>query len=432
MNIHEIYQKVIGANYQISIDTRTLQKGDVFFALTGDNFDGHEYIQQALNAGASSIIIDNEIYSSDKYTILVSNVLEVFQDLAHYHRMQFDIPVIGLTGSNGKTTTKELMALVLGSMKSVVATQGNFNNHIGVPLTLFRIRLNTEIAIIEMGANHVGEIKILCEIAAPNFGIITNIGRAHIGLFGGFENIIRGKTELYRYIEAHQGQLFVHSDNQILLNNKGNTQKRTYSTVDTEANTLVTIKKHSPFVSVGWKGVSVQSNLTGIYNIDNIAAAIAVGEYFMISDKNIKTAIESYIPTNERSEIVKTKKGNTIIKDYYNANTSSMLLALENLAEIETTQKKIAILGDMFEMGKYSQQDHTDVLEKALSCEFDDIYLAGKDFLEVSMGYISVTVFDSTDGLLSELKNRDFEDSLVLIKASQGMKFKKIFEDVDW
>jgi len=432
MYTSELYKKFIECDLEFSIDTRDIKPGGIFFALAGELTDGHDYLNQAFSAGAQYVVVDRPECVINSAYLLVQDVLSSLQELAHYHRMQRDIPVIGLTGSNGKTTTKELIAAVLGTEKNIIATEGNLNNHIGVPLTLLRIRPETEIAVIEMGANHVGEIKFLCDIAAPNYGLITNIGRAHIGLFGSFNNIIRGKTELYRYLESHRGTIFVHGDNQILMNERGNGDVHIYSTEEEGADMYVTAGKLSPLVCVIWRELSIQSQLTGAYNIDNITAAICVGEYFSISEKSVHSAIESYTPSNERSELVITARGNMIIKDYYNANTNSMVLALENIHKIETDRKKIVILGDMFEMGDFTQEEHTTVLQTATGYGFDHVYLAGKDFYSVSIGREDITAYRTTVELLDFLQTQSFENYLVLIKASQGMKFKNIFEGIDW
>lgn len=425
--LSEIYQKLSSVDYHISTDTREFVSGSMFFAWKGGLVDGNDYVSEALEKGAAFVVMDNpEKTIDDARCLLVDEAMKMLQDLAHYHRMQFTIPVIGLTGSNGKTTTKELLAGVLETEKNIVATTGNLNNHVGVPKTLLQIRPETEIAIIEMGANHVGEIAGLCRIAHPTHGLITNIGRAHIGLFGGYENIIRAKTELYRYLEKSGGMSFVDGTDALLLRESNTESKITYGSAQSDY--PVTSNNTMPLVSVNWNNHNIQTQLTGEYNISNIAAAIGVAGYFAVPDEYIVQAIEAYWPNNQRSEIVETKNGNTIIKDYYNANRSSMELALENLAAIQTDKPKIVILGDMFELGDYEMEDHIAVAE--LTTEFDEVYLVGNAFSQVPLELDHVQTFETTNEVISALQKSPTEDSYILLKASQGMNFEKLFNEV--
>ncbi|MFT4662851.1 MAG: UDP-N-acetylmuramoyl-tripeptide--D-alanyl-D-alanine ligase, partial [Patiriisocius sp.] len=363
MKLEKLYSLFL-ENPKISTDTRKITEGSIFFALKGDNFNGNKYAEEALEKGASYAIIDEEKYRKSDNFIIVDDVLKALQDLATYHRSQLTIPVIGLTGSNGKTTTKELIRAVLSQKHNCLATVGNLNNHIGVPLTILSITKEHEIAIIEMGANHVGEIESLCRIALPNFGLITNIGRAHIGEFGGFDNIIKAKTELYKTMlqsnkhlifDSSEEQnddrvIFVNGDDMLLMDKSDGRKRHTYgskSMYDTEG----VYHSQDPFLNVSWesKDILIKTQLIGKYNTDNILAAVAIGEHFNVSDNMIKEALENYTPTNNRSQIQKTAK-NTLIMDAYNANPSSVEVAIENLLTMEAN-KKFFILGDMLELG---------------------------------------------------------------------------------
>lgn len=415
---------------KVCTDTRNVTPRSIFFALSGDKHNGNTYAEQAIDLGCLYAVVDNPLYVLNEKYILVKNSIKALQELANDHRKQFDIPVIGLTGSNGKTTTKELISSVLEKEKNIIATEGNLNNHIGVPLTLLRIKKETEIVIIEMGANHVGEIAKLCEIAQPTHGMITNIGRAHLGLFGGFDGVVRAKTELYRYLEKIGGISFVNGMDKLLLEKSNTLEKITYLSENSEY--PIFSQKTLPFVSLKWKQHTIQSNLTGEYNIDNIAAAISVAGYFGLSDENIISGIENYKPQNERSEIKETKKRNMIIKDYYNANRTSMECAIDNLVNIRTEKEKIVILGDMFDLADFSLEEHRAVVEYLLQSKIQNIILVGEYFYEVSGGYRKIMRYKTTDEAIAEIKKQKFKNYVILLKASQGMNFKKIFNEVDW
>lgn len=429
MNIINFHQSFI-ENYgqKICTDSRNVELGSIFFALRGEQFNGNEYAQDALDKGCALAIVDDPKLTGEKF-LLVENVYEFLKNLATHHRRTFNIPIIGITGSNGKTTTKELMNSVLSQQKKVVATKGNLNNHIGVPLTLLRITNDTDIAIIEMGANRIGDIKDLCEIAEPTDGIITNIGRAHLGYFGGVGAVIEAKTEMYRFVQKHGGHIFVNASDELLLKYAQGIDKTLYgSSVNNEFK--VVSQKTSPYVSVVWGcDTKIQSKLTGEYNIENIACAIAVGIYFNIQHEQIVTGIESYTPNNSRSEMITTEKGNTIIKDYYNANSSSIIAALENIKVLrKPNQDTIVILGDMFELGEYSEEEHKMVLQKAHELAPDRLIVVGKDFRSVSgdtdESYLNV------DECIAKLSKEDISNSLILIKGSNGMHLGKILEAI--
>ena len=431
MHIDTLYEKFIDSDYQISTDTRQLIPGSIFFALKGENFNGNDFAQQALDFGCSHVVIDDISFKiKDPRCVIVENSIQTLQELAHHHRLQFNIPVVGLTGSNGKTTTKELITSVLQTQKKIIATKGNLNNHIGVPLTLLRIRPETEVAIIEMGANHIGEIADLCKIALPTHGVITNIGRAHLGLFGGYAGVVKAKTELYDFIRTHGGEVFVNASDD-LLREKSNSLKRVMYGPKFLADP-VTSNKTLPYVSVNWKEQDIQTHLTGEYNLDNIAAAISIAVYFELQQDNIIKGLETYIPKNQRSEILETEKGNILIKDYYNANPDSMEKALQNLKEINVDKKKIAILGDMFELGEFASAEHRSVMHLAVDSGIDEILLIGLEFGHLIHEYTNISLFEKLEDALVYIKNKEYVDSIILLKASQGMNFKKIFDQIDW
>lgn len=432
MNIELLYAKYLLAKNGISTDTRMSVQDTLFFAWRGESLNGNKYAQEALEKGALYVVLDDEEYfdkTDDRY-ILVEDSMHTLSMLAQHHRRQFDIPIIALTGSNGKTTTKELISATLSTEKRVVSTEGNLNNHVGVPKTLLEITDQTEIAIVEMGANHVGEIAALSSIAEPTHGIITNIGRAHLGLFGGFDGVVRTKTELYRFLENNKGASFVNGEDELLLEQSNTDEKITY--LSTDSNYPLVSEKTSPFVSVKWKDHLIKTKLTGEYNVPNIAVAIAVADYFGVSEQKVIAGIKAYTPSNERSEIVEIGT-NTVIKDYYNANRSSMELALENFKNIKTTKGKIAVLGDMFELGEYSKEEHRAVLEKAIVGDCKELILVGEHFGVLENDYASfsgepkIRFFKTTDGFISEFNDVNFENKYVLLKASQGMNFRKFF-----
>ena len=415
MKIEQLYQLFI-QNYLIDTDTRDIRKGSIFFALKGDNFNGNKFVKEALINGASYAVIDEVEYNNQPKTILVNNVLETLQKLALYHRNQLNIPIIALTGSNGKTTTKELLNCVLSKKYKTTATIGNLNNHIGVPLTLLAIKPTTEIGIIEMGANHIKEIDFLCKIARPSFGLITNFGKAHLEGFGGVEGVIQGKSELYNFLRATKEIAFVNTDDPIQMK-----QSRGIETIRFNNNKIKYLEA-SPFVKVQFKDITIQSKLIGKYNFNNIAAAIAIGNYFKVSITNIKNAIENYEAINNRSQII-TKDGLKIILDAYNANPSSMKVALENFNELKDKQK-IVFLGDMFELGKDSSKEHQQIADFALSLNFDKLYLIGKAFSAIdaknALTYSNFKDFETSN------KNLNLKNATLLIKGSRVMELERI------
>ncbi len=401
----------------ISIDTRSLQYGEMFFCLKGENFNANKFAKQALDQGALYVIIDDKDYYINERTILVSDALEYLQLLASYHRRQFDIPFIGITGTNGKTTTKELVNAVLSKKFNTHATSGNFNNHIGVPLTLLSIPDNTEIAIIEMGANHIGEIAELCKMSEPNYGIITSIGKAHLEGFGSIEGVIKTKTELYKSINNSAGTLFVNSDSDLLLDLSKDYNRITYGS---NANNDTVGKKieTSVFSTLQWKTYNIESQLVGSYNFDNIMAAICIGSYFQVEDSMIAEAIELYAPENQRSQWKKTDY-NELIIDAYNANPTSMKVALSSIAELKTVNKWL-ILGDMLELGSESNNEHLEIVNSIDKEQLKKSIFVGNYFMEIGKTK-DINCFSATSDAAEWIENNPIKQSVVLIKGSRGI-----------
>lgn len=404
-------------NNGVCTDTRDLKSEQIFFALKGPNFDGNVYAEKAIDEGACLVVVDNEKYNIDKKCFLVEDSLMALQSLARHHRRQFNIPIIGITGSNGKTTTKELMARVLDTNHKVHFTQGNLNNHIGVPQTLLAMPKDTEIAIIEMGANHLGDIAALCDIAEPNFGLITNIGRAHIGEFGSWENIIRTKSELFDFINKNKGTAFINMEDEVLANMSNRFPDGVLYPNDT-----CTFQVPDPYVTYTDDSAQLhRTHILGTYNFTNIAAAIAVGKYFEV--KNAYQAIDEYIPDNNRSQMMKLGS-NQIILDAYNANPSSMQAALENLDGM-AKNTKIAILGDMKELGDFATKEHQDILKLGAKLDLDYIYTAGQDFCQ-SRNSSNIRAFKDINELAIWLKNHPISGATVLIKGSRSMEMEQL------
>lgn len=425
MQTERLYEKFIETG-KISTDTRQISEGSIFFALRGDKFNANQFAIQALEKGARYAVVDEPEYANDPRCLLVDDVLTALQDLARHHRKQLSIPVIGLTGSNGKTTSKELLSAVLSKQFIVYATRGNLNNHIGVPLSVLSITPQTEIAVIEMGANHVGEIALLCSIAKPTHGFITNIGKAHIGTFGGFENIIRGKSELYQHLIVNKGTVFINSQNPILANMaKRFSEPYFYSSPgDYYSARLLDAE---PFIRFEAENTEVvQTHLLGTYNFENILAALCIGKFFGVSAKEANQAIAGYVPGNMRSQIIKTKS-NTIILDAYNANPSSMEAAINNLAAMKTSSK-VAILGDMFELEEEAEAEHEKIGELLLKKNFDGVFLCGGLMSTASKVYPQAKYFETKQALLEFVKSNPINDATILIKASRGIGLESVVE----
>lgn len=425
MDIEKLYRKYRESG-KVSTDTRQILPSSVFFALKGDKFNANEFAAEALAKGASAVVVDEAKYAIDDRYFLVDNSLEALQKLARHHRDQLKIPVVGLTGSNGKTTSKELINAVLSKKFKTFATKGNLNNHIGVPLTILSIDDSIELAIIEMGANHVGEIALLSSIANPTHGFITNIGKAHIGTFGGFENIIRGKSELYQHLITTNGQVFINSKNEILSNMAKRFSKPLFypSQGDYYHCELLT---SDPFLKIkAENGDEITMQLVGGYNFENAAVALCIGKFFGVDEKLANQAVAEYVPGNMRSQIMK-KGSNTIILDAYNANPSSMTAAIENLATMNV-ERKVAIVGDMFELEEEAEAEHRAIGRLLKQKNFDRVYLCGKLMHSAQQEFPNAILFEKKDDLISELKKNPIQNSTVLVKASRGIGLETVVD----
>tara|TARA_R110002073_G_scaffold72537_1_gene177653 strand:- start:683262 stop:684539 length:1278 start_codon:yes stop_codon:yes gene_type:complete len=423
MNIETLY-KYYKTSYSVSTDTRNIKPQSIFFALKGANFNGNEFAEQALHEGAAYAVVDEVEYQTNNNILLVEDVLQTLQQLAAHHRSALNIPIIALTGSNGKTTTKELIYAVLVKKYETTATVGNLNNHIGVPLTLLSMTPKTEIGIVEMGANHLEEIELLSNITQPDFGYITNFGKAHLEGFGSLEGVIKGKTELYQNLKARNKTVFVNSnDSQQIEQSKG-IQQITFGTQ--KADCIIKFIAANPFVALQFNETIVNSQLIGAYNFNNISAAIAIGLHFKLSDKLIKEAIEGYKPNNNRSQIIK-KGSNKIILDAYNANPSSMKVALENISGLSDTHK-IAILGDMFELGTEEAIEHQYIVDLVSDLNIDKIYLIGTHFANTKCNNPKVETFKTFESFKQIFERLALQDATVLIKASRGMALERVLD----
>ena len=439
MTTKDIYQFFI-QHPVISTDTRKIAADSLFFALKGDKFDANTFAEQAIAAGAAYAIIDNPTYQLGDQYILVEDVLTALQDLARYHRKQLTIPVIGLTGTNGKTTTKELINAVLSQKFKTLATQGNLNNHIGVPLTILGIDRTHEIAVIEMGANHQKEIALLSSIAQPSHGLITNIGKAHLEGFGGVEGIKKGKGELYDFLKADEGIVFVNGDDAVLMamqKARSLDKLELYGTSNNKDNSIIgKLTENSPLLSLEWtnklsgENYLVKTQLTGAYNLDNILAAICIGVYFELEADEINAGISGYQPQNNRSQIKQTET-NTLICDYYNANPSSMQVAIENIGKLQA-DRKVLILGDMFELGDESPAEHAAIIKKALNTNVAERIFIGKEFAEqesrVKNQESRVKFYNTAEDAIEALKAEPIKNSTVLIKGSRGMALERLVD----
>ncbi len=423
MSIIDLYDLFIH-NPQITTDSRNCPKGSIFFALKGDKFDGNQYAGKALASGCVYAVIDNPDYYIGERTILVDNVLKTLQQLAHHHRKVLGLPIIGITGTNGKTTTKELLAAVLSTKFNLLYTEGNFNNHIGVPLTLLRLTHDHEMAVIEMGASHPGDIKELVDIVHPNYGIITNVGRAHLEGFGSFEGVIRTKGELYDYIRRSKGKIFIKKENEYLQSIAKGIEQITYGNGD-DAFASGQVVSCDPFLVFNWKQQgklhTVETHIIGSYNLDNVLAAVAVGRFFKIPAERISRAIAAYEPTNNRSQFKKTDN-NELIIDAYNANPSSMKVALDNFITMPV-QPKVIILGDMRELGPTSDELHAEVVAQIKKGQFDKVFLCGEHFSKVGKEF---SPFATTEAMVEELRKQPLKGYHILIKGSHSMGLEKL------
>ncbi len=421
-DLHQLFLKSSG----IVIDTRKIISGSIFLAIKGDRFDANNFAQEALDKGASYVVIDNNDYFIDDRTLLVTNSLETLQELARFHRNFLKLPIIALTGSNGKTTTKELIQVVLSQKFTTKATIGNLNNHIGVPLTLLSFDSKTEIGIVEMGANHQKEIEFLCDIAQPNYGFVTNFGKAHLEGFGGIDGVIKGKSEMYTYLKNNSKKAFVNLDDALQVEKTIEIDRFTFGQKSSASNVNITSVEANPFVTVAFENLEVKSQLIGLYNATNINAAITIGKYFGVSNSDIKGAIESYVPENNRSQLV-SKDSNEIILDAYNANPSSMKVALENFIQLDK-QNKMLIIGDMFELGKESILEHKLIVDSLLSQNDLQCIFVGNDFYENKVDKNNFEFFCTFEDFKNYIETKSISNHTILIKGSRGMALERTLD----
>ena len=411
--LYTIYKRSSG----VSIDTRSISDNEIFFALSGPNFDGHNYVNLAQEKGALAAVIQNPDFALDGFTILVEDTEQALQNLARYHRLHLSCPVIGLTGSNGKTTTKEILHSILSQKYKAIATVGNLNNHLGVPLTLLSIQHDCEIGIIEMGANHIGEIKFLSEIAMPDFGLITNIGKAHLEGFGDLEGVRIGKTELYKYLDSVGGDIFLDANQEKLVSSiPEKTVNHYYSTKEWK------VLSDYPSLVLEYEGIAISSQLSGVYNVNNIAAAVSVAKHFDVSLQDIKKGIESYLPSNNRSQILKTER-NTLILDAYNANPSSMRASIKNIAD-GTAEQKILIIGHMLELGETSVQEHLSLISFINTFAWSKVYLIGNEFSLLDGQ--PFPIYNDVQDFKASVNLDAICDSTVLLKGSRGISLERL------
>ena len=429
-SLESLYEKFLSTplppDQRVSTDTRNITPGSLFFALKGERFNANAFAAEALDKGATYVVIDEPAYRSDERCLLVDDVLTTLQDLARYHRQQLAIPVLGINGTNGKTTTKELIYAVLNRRYRTLATVGNLNNHIGVPLTLLRLTSETEMAIIELGANRVGEIDMLCRMALPTHGLTTNIGKAHMEGFGGLEAAIRGESEQFEYMRQTGGVMFVNSQNE-LLSKMGQRLAHPHYYPASDNYFSCTLVEADPFVVYQHENKqTVTSQLVGDYNFENIAAALCIGKFFGVPAEAANEAVRTYRPDNKRSQIIK-KEGNTIILDAYNANPDSMQAALRNLAALRADHK-VAILGDMYELGEDAAQEHQAIGELLTHCRIQEVLLCGALMQEAARAYPEGQYFAEKTALEIYLDQHNFENSTILIKGSRGMTMETLVD----
>jgi UDP-N-acetylmuramoyl-tripeptide--D-alanyl-D-alanine ligase len=422
INIKSIHSYFLKCN-SVSIDTRKIDSGSMFVAIKGDNFDANTFAKEALEKRASFVIIDNPDYFIDERTIIVKDSLATLQELAKFHREYLNIPIIALTGSNGKTTTKELIQVVLSKKFNTKATFGNLNNHIGVPLTLLSFTKDTEVGVVEMGANHQKEIEFLCEIAKPDYGYITNFGKAHLEGFGGVEGVIKGKSEMYSFLFKNQKTVFVNINDPIQVEKTTSINAFTFGLNIQNADVIINSINANPFVEVELNNIKITSHLIGWYNSNNINAAISIGIKFGVSIDDIKSAIEGFVPQNNRSQML-TINSNEIILDAYNANPSSMVVALENFFQLEN-KNKIAILGDMFELGEQSLAEHKFIVELVKNNNLVTTYFIGKDFYANKIQNDKCNFFLTFEEFTNTFNGNNIKDSLLLIKGSRAMALER-------
>ena len=418
--LEKIYQ-LYSQKYIVTTDSRKVEPGCVFVALKGEHFDGNDFAYQVANDNvAACVIADRKDLPHHERLFIVDDSLTALQELAKLHREKCKATIIGITGTNGKTTTKELVASVLSQKYNIIYTQGNFNNHLGVPLTLLQIKPETEIAVVEMGANHPKEIEFLCSIAQPDFGIITNIGKAHIEGFGSFEGVVKTKNELYDYIRTKKGKIFLNNDNPLLKELANDLDYVSYGK-DDNADYKASILSSNPYLSILWNNNEIETNLVGDYNFENVMAAITAGCYFNIEQELIIKALENYTPTNNRSQFIKTEK-NEVVMDAYNANPVSMSNSIKNFRNI-SNDNHLLILGDMKELGNESLYEHQEILNLVKGLGFNNVMLVGSEFNKIESGFVS---FLNVDELISHINNNEIRGKKILIKGSHSIHLEKL------
>ena len=409
-------------------DTRKIVPNSIFFALKGDNFNGNEFAMSAVEKGSNYAIVDEKEYAVDNRFVLVEDVLATLQDLAREHRRQLNIPILAITGTNGKTTTKELVHEVLKRKFQTAATIGNLNNHIGVPLTLLSMNTDTEFGIVEMGANHPGEIQQLCEIAEPDYGIITNVGKAHLEGFGSFEGVVKTKKELYDFLFKNGGKVFINADNDYLTEMLNDQESISYGNSE-NAFSKAKFLQAEPYLVLEIRSaigkLYIKTKLIGAYNFENALAAVTIGRYFKIDEIEIKEALEKYVPSNNRSQLKKTEK-NILFLDAYNANPTSMKAAIENFAGM-SRKNKVIILGDMLELGSDARKEHLDLLQLIQDRQLKSVFLVGDIFTEVNSNEQFKT-FKNTSELIKELDKTELLNQYILIKGSRGIRLEQVIE----
>jgi len=436
LTIPELYALYNKANQTVCTDTRRIVQDSVFFALKGASFNANEFAPKAIGQGCRYAIVDEAAYANGETIFLVADVLTALQELATFHRRQLDLPVIGITGSNGKTTNKELIHAVLSKKYNTYATKGNLNNHIGVPLTLLELRAAHEMAVVEMGANHQGEIDFLCGLAQPNYGLITNIGKAHLEGFGGEEGVKKGKSELYKHLEKHGGTVFVNANDPVLMELvPASTPKVLFGDANPELNIYGHSFRDSDYVEMQWapqheaiaQRPRIKTQMFGHYNYINLLCAACIGHYFGVPEKDINRALADYVPEMNRSQVVKTER-NTVILDAYNANPSSMKAAVENFAA-QTGAAKLVILGDMFELGIYAEAEHAALVSLVAETKLRALFV-GPLFYANRKELPGCLFFNNVADCTAFLKQNPPSNNMVLIKGSRGMKLEQVLESL--
>ena len=425
MELNQIHKLFLACS-AVSTDTRNISQNAFFFALKGPNFNANTFAAQALESGARYAVIDEVAQPINDSFILVENVLKTLQDLARFHRDYLGLPVVALTGSNGKTTTKELINAALKQRFKTIATIGNLNNHIGVPLTLLSMNADTEVGVVEMGANHVNEIALLCSIAKPNVGYVTNFGKAHLEGFGSEQGVVVAKSELYDYLKANKGLIIMNSDDAKQEKQVGRYSNTFSFSEYKQASINISLLDSQPFLNVSLVDIVIKTNLVGVYNFHNIAAALAVGSFFNLTPQQLKSGIEAYVPANNRSQIIQ-QNSNQILLDAYNANPSSMEVALENFKGTQNSNK-LAILGDMFELGANSAKEHLEIVNQAILTKECVFYFIGSLFFEQKIAHSTFLFFETFKELQSHLEEITISNTSILIKGSRGMALERVLE----